>query len=325
MRSTTPTRLGSRRPGSAGRRAWGVVLVGVLLGTAAGSACTLTLDRSLSCGDGYVDIEAGEECDPASVDSYINECVLTSRPDGDAACDLQTCTIINTLEQCAVCGDGRVDESLGEQCDGDELNGASCPGGVGTLQCSTSCRFDTSACRNCGNGVLDPGEECDPNLDHGELTIKPPCVALDSPYGEDLPYTAGLAGACRDDCRRERTGCSYCGNGHIETDVFLIDFDGTTVIPEWCDGNDFDRVILEEQLAGSPCTRANEDLRPVVECASNCLDLITVETCCVKAGAGCPPEDAPAPCCFVFDNPGTTEDPCQVVFDNLGNVIEVCR
>jgi hypothetical protein len=35
----------------------------------------------------------------------------------------------------------------------------------GTLKCTSDCRFDASACSlQCGNGVLDAGEECDGNV-----------------------------------------------------------------------------------------------------------------------------------------------------------------
>jgi len=309
-------------------RAWSVLL-GAGLGVVVGAACTLEIDHTTSCGDGYVDREAGEECDTAVPSSYINACVGTMRPDGEADCDPYDCTIINTLEQCAVCGDGRVDEELGEQCDGDNLNGQSCPGGVGTLQCSTSCRFDVSACRRCGNGVLDVGEECDPNLGLDELTMgKPDCTELPSPYGDALPYSAGVPGSCRDDCRWERTTCSYCGNGEIENGDYDIDFDGTMATPEWCDGNDFDRRTLEDELADSVCTVANADLRPIVECASNCLDFIPLDLpqpCCVKTGAACPSDDSPVRCCYAEENPNSTVDPCQVVFDTELNVFDVCR
>jgi hypothetical protein len=49
------------------------------------------------------------------------------------------------------CGDGAIDACGGELCDGADLGGATCgtqgfPGG-GTLSCTPSCEFDTSACQ----------------------------------------------------------------------------------------------------------------------------------------------------------------------------------
>ncbi len=64
-----------------------------------------------------------------------------------------------------LCGNGAVD--AGEDCDGADLNGASCaslmPGTIGELRCEPNvCRFDQSSCEfACGNGVLDAGETCD--------------------------------------------------------------------------------------------------------------------------------------------------------------------
>lgn len=300
------------------------MLLGVVLGSGLGPACTLALDQSIACGDGFVDTEAGEQCDPGDPSSYVNACVGTNRPDGVAACDPIMCTIINDLEQCAVCGDGRVDESLGEECDGDELNGRTCPGGVGILQCNTSCRFDESECKSCGNGKLDPEEECDPNLD--DLTTgKPNCTDLLSPMGPSQPYTSGTPGTCRDDCQWERTGCGYCGNGKVDREVAL-DFEGTLNIAEWCDGNDFHAETLNDQLSGTACSQANSNLRPIVECADNCLDFIPLDLpCCVKTGALCPDEGSPLHCCFEIDNPNSTDSPCEVVFDTSNNIIDACR
>lgn len=107
------------------------------------------------------------------------------------------------------CGNGAVD--LAEQCDGADLFGFSCEAlglGEGVLACSEACLFDTSDCGvvlpDCGDGVVQPGEQCDQaNLQ--ELT----CEAL------------GLGGgdlACSLDCNFDTSGCSDgadCGNGVV--------------------------------------------------------------------------------------------------------------
>ena len=63
------------------------------------------------------------------------------------------------------CGDGFIDP--GEQCDGAALNGESCESlgyyiVTGQLTCSSTCRYDTTACgHRCGDGLLDVQEDCD--------------------------------------------------------------------------------------------------------------------------------------------------------------------
>lgn len=321
---TNPPRLDSPRVGPV--RAWSVLL-GAGLGAALGAACTLQIEPRISCGDGYVDEDAGEECEPGVPSTYENACRDINRPYGTAACDPYECTIINDLAQCALCGDGFVDELFGEECDGDQLNGQSCQGGAGTLQCN-ACRLDYSACRSCGNGEIDAGEECDPNAPPDTLGSKPSCAMLDSPYGDALPYSSGLPGSCGEDCRWKRTTCGYCGNGSLETDGYVVDFDGSMALPERCDGQALDDDALEEAIADSTCTSTSADLRPVVECATNCRDFILVDLpqpCCYRADASCPTNDSLFRCCHELEHPEALEH-CQYRFDIDGTPIaNICR
>jgi cysteine-rich repeat protein len=62
------------------------------------------------------------------------------------------------------CGNGKKEGT--EQCDGADVGGATCTSVVGaaatgTLGCTSTCTLDTSSCHWCGDGHLDPGEECD--------------------------------------------------------------------------------------------------------------------------------------------------------------------
>ena len=63
------------------------------------------------------------------------------------------------------CGDGFINATLGEECEGSDLGGASCQSlgfDTGALVCGSDCRFLTGQCeKRCGNGTLDPGETCD--------------------------------------------------------------------------------------------------------------------------------------------------------------------
>ncbi len=64
------------------------------------------------------------------------------------------------------CGNGAID--AGEECDGADLQGNDCMGlgfDGGVLACDAkTCMFDTTGCNaapGCGNGIVDPGEQCD--------------------------------------------------------------------------------------------------------------------------------------------------------------------
>jgi len=150
-------------------------------------SCLLELDHSISCGDGYVDQAGGEECDPAVSSSFDDACARIGLPNGDASCDPLTCTI--DTSNCQACGNGIVDEQLGEECDPsrveDITNARECtaltplrdePYTHGTYDsCRADCTFGRAGCSYCGNGEIDgeleldnegnrsPAEWCDGN------------------------------------------------------------------------------------------------------------------------------------------------------------------
>jgi cysteine-rich repeat protein len=105
------------------------------------------------CGDGV--LSAGEACDDAGC---LPDCsgffvCGDGALDPGEACDLgdvlddDGCTSVCTLDQC---GDGIVQPSRGETCDG------------------VGCRPDCSALGVCGDGTIDTGEDCD-DMDADEL------------------------------------------------------------------------------------------------------------------------------------------------------------
>jgi len=60
------------------------------------------------------------------------------------------------------CGDDQCDS--GEACDGADLAGQTCITlgfDGGTLSCDSNCKLDPSACTECGNGVIEAGEQCE--------------------------------------------------------------------------------------------------------------------------------------------------------------------
>ncbi|MDC0718299.1 hypothetical protein [Nannocystis bainbridge] len=120
------------------------------------------------------------------------------------------------LDPPADCGDGFIDVLAQEDCEPSlpdsyadrcaELDRVASPAACDPK----TCRFAASGCLACGNGVLDPGEECDP-----EDMSEPTCP------GE------GVA-TCRDNCTVDRSACSACGNGVLDVDEecdFALDLD----------------------------------------------------------------------------------------------------
>ena len=112
------------------------------------------------CGDSIVTL--GEQCDGDNLGGKT--CADFGWPDGPEGlsctddCELD-------LTSCVLCGNGIVDQDS-EECDGNDTVDADCadvPGLLGgEVTCSDDCRLDYSACEtSCGNGVIDPGEDCE--------------------------------------------------------------------------------------------------------------------------------------------------------------------
>lgn len=193
-----------------------------------------------TCGDGVVD--GSENCD--GTDLGGTDCAAQGYDAGTLACnadctfDVSACTMAN-------CGDGVLNGK--EICDGADLGDATCMTegfDGGTLACAADCAsLDTTACAQCGNGIIDAGEDCDVSLGGHS------CV------GEG--YDSGAL-HCNADCTFDFTGCGTCGNGEI---------DGT----EFCDS---------DNIAGETCADNGYD-SGFVSCAANCtgFDFSTCGNC----------------------------------------------
>jgi hypothetical protein len=115
------------------------------------------------CGDGVA--QSGEQCDGGDFGGF--DCVSLGFGPGLLFCDRPTCTF--DTSSCSIpgaCGNGVIDPA--EQCDGGDLQGFDCEAfgfGGGTLLCDApTCTFDLSMCSgggNCGDGMINPGEQCD--------------------------------------------------------------------------------------------------------------------------------------------------------------------
>lgn len=125
--------------------------------------------QMLNCGDGTVDREQGETCDPAASDapeacrdncSYCGDNVI-QRGAGET-CELNDAYCREG--SCTYCGDGFVQENDGEECEPGANRDGICPyGATRCTYCSASCQLEEGTTSYCGDGVLDQaaGEECD--------------------------------------------------------------------------------------------------------------------------------------------------------------------
>lgn len=298
-------------------------LVGALIaGIAAG--CALELERDVSCGDGWWDPQY-EECDPRDPESFINAC-RDAGWDKDAACDLQTCKIIATEKSCASCGDGVASDT--EQCDGEDLRGATCSAGVGKLGCTEHCILDHSECPPvCGDGIVSGAEECEPgascatddNCPEGTVCYQTfgQCVAVGENFapnlacgaytnqaiGIDKAYTSGTIARCTSDCLFGRNNCGFCGDGELDPtyrDLVFPTGEPTEFPAEVCDG---DQVQNKSQLEAycKPCVHSpiNADVEVLCdfECNAACSGFAPSEDiapgpdalgCCLGKGSPCP-------------------------------------
>ncbi len=133
------------------------------------------------------------------------------------------------------CGDGYINNTLGETCDTNNLSGFDCTDfddfTGGTLSCNLAgtaneCTFNTSLCDQdpvCGNNNIEPGETCD-GTDWGGITD---CTNFDDFTGGTLSCnSAGTANECTFNTSlcEGGNGPGVCGDDVINTG-------------ETCDGN----------------------------------------------------------------------------------------
>lgn len=292
------------------------ILPSLVLTAAAG--CLLELEHRIACGDGHVDRDAGEACEPDDPASFAGACAQIGLPEGTAVCN-DTCQIIADVDTCSPpklprCGDGVLDD--GEACDGS--TSLLCPGeGAGAVPC-VACEIRVDACPPaCGDGKIDPSlhEECD----EGDATPATyDCRSqVDTPY-QGVAYGSGVATCVA--CRWDRSDCSYCGNGSREDETWQVDSSDPPLYAkrESCDGDVFDPSAL---IVFGQCDVGS---RPNVGCSATCEPepRYGEPPCCLMAGTGCDPDDATAPCC-ARDDPGGLGPACVV--DPAGFLPPRCR
>ncbi len=270
------------------------------------SKCQKITDAPI-CGDGL--IGRGEQCD--GINFGGNNCQSLGYLNGILSCSPVSC-LFNT-SQCNLpphCGNGRIDANYSEQCDPDSgqpvflegLNSCRSYSSFigGNLGCN-NCEIDKTDCirpASCGNGVLEPGEKCEPNSNlfgaaktcadlgfksnEGQLKCAPNCLLdttkcipkpkcsngiidpgeecdglnIGSLSGRCINYSAQFTGGnltCNNQCKLDTSACEgstgTCSNGRID-------------IGEKCDGN-----ILGTLTS---CTNYKDFISGTISCFSNC-------------------------------------------------------
>ena len=143
------------------------------------------------CGDGT--IQGGEEaCDGSNLGT--TSCTSLGYYGGTLSCDASCQLDVSDCATYGWCGDGVIDGTHGEVCDGTNIDPNHCATlGYydGTPICTVDCEIDISSCESegrCGDGVIQDEETCD-----GEITFS--CTALGF-YARLLPDRPGrLRGA----------------------------------------------------------------------------------------------------------------------------------
>ncbi|MBU1411776.1 hypothetical protein KKC22_09700 [Myxococcota bacterium] len=217
-----------------------------------------------ACGDGFVD--PAEECDRTDLQGQSCGSLGHYNLAGTLGCT-NDCEFDRT-ECGGRCGDGVLEGERGEQCDGENLAGATCDSqgfSGGSLGCDSACHFDTSACESrCGDGVVTaPNEDCE-----GDDLAGGTCQS-------EGFYQGTLR--CGDGCRYDTTDCDQqCGDGSIQ-DLFGEVCDGILLDGQSCEGLGYHGGQL---LCAADCRSLDETpCQEVGRCGDSLIQEAFNETC----------------------------------------------
>lgn len=205
------------------------------------------IPKTPECGNGI--IEDGEQCE---LGQSILSCSDLGFVSGETICnnckiDTSSCEVDNIENLEDVCGDGLL--YPGEQCDGlnlniDECSGLSSQFSLGYITCS-NCELNTNDCLlepNCGNGLLEKGEECENSLFDLEC----------NQFGGFSSGDTMCDSSCvinTNDCSNKKTGC---GDGMLQSG-------------EQCDYNqDYNNLNLK-------CSKFGKQSSDNIQCNDDCM------------------------------------------------------
>ena len=208
------------------------------------------------CGDDT--INGPEVCDGTDLNG--ESCQSRGYDCGGLAC-LGDCTGFNE-SNCNECGDDAVN-CPGEECDGSDMGALpTCADHglpAGTLNCflpghAQECKYDTSACGVCGDGVASSPEECDPGppLDMaGE-----DCTTLGMGFTDGALQCFAVGHA--NECEFDTSKCTTCGDGTQEPPY------------EECDGSDIPASAQCEDYDDPPWPHDYHGGNSLLACDANC-------------------------------------------------------
>ncbi len=156
-----------------------------------------------TCGNGTID--TGEDCEQGLPGA---DCRSRGFASGSGRC--RECAFDEATCDKGTCGDCIVAPRAGEVCEATDLAGRTCASlgfTRGVLRCASGCgSFDTTGCVKgfCGDGVIDPGEQCDAGAANADL----PNAACRSNCS-----TPRCGDGLRDDVRGEQ-----CDDGNARND-----------------------------------------------------------------------------------------------------------
>lgn len=188
-----------------------VLVIGLVASLLPGAGCDQALVGDELCGNGKLD--PGELCD-TGLQSGPDACPVAGECDDGAACTQDALEGEGCAARCTHTAITQPADGDGCCPDGASFeNDADCPPGCGDDTCDddetcAGCPTDCGVC--CGNGRLDPGEECDPQIvgGPGQCPVEADCddgfdCTLDSLAGQD----------CTLRCEHEAIGDLIDGDG----------------------------------------------------------------------------------------------------------------